>query len=72
MNVSEYEYKILKSIRKDMFKAIDRDGINKVYRQARIWNRLHHFYGKANTYQKYTFLNHKFKQARLEALAAIQ
>ena len=70
MNVAEYEFRIIKQVRKDMFGAKDRDGVNQVYRQARIWNRIHHFYGSASTYQRYVFLNNKFKQARWEALSA--
>lgn len=72
MNMIEYEYAIIKRTRKDMFKAIDRDGINKIYRQARIWNRFHHFYAGACTYQTYTYLNNKFKKMRLEAFEAIR
>ena len=57
MTLVEYEYRIVKRVRQDMFKATDRDGVNKVYRQAR-----------ACSYQKYLFLNKKFKEARNEAL----
>ena len=68
----EYELRIIKRTRADMFKATERDAINKIYRQARTWNRYHHFYAGACTYEKYRFLNKRFKQARLDALAAIR
>ncbi len=72
MKMSVYEYKVIRQVRKDMFKAIDRDGINKIYRQARVWNRFHYRYAEACTQQRYHFLNNKLKQIRLDALSAIQ
>ncbi len=72
MNMIEYELAIIKRTRKDMFKAVDRDGINHLYKQARIWNRFHYFLAGACTYQRYCYLNNKFKKARLEALNAIR
>jgi hypothetical protein len=71
MTIVEYEYSVLKSVRKDMFKATDRDGVNTVYRQARVWNRFHRVYAKACSYEKYVYLNSRFKQMRREALGAI-
>ena len=71
MKMSEYEFRIIRQVRKDMFKAIDRDGINKIYRQARVWNRFHFRYAEACTRQMYEYLNQKFKKTRLEALSAI-
>lgn len=70
MTMIEYEYRIFKRVKKDMFKATERDGINKVYRQARIWSRIHYTYAGACTYQRYIFLNNKFKNAHREAIAA--
>ena len=69
--IIEVEYRIEKQVRKDMFKAIDREKINSVYHQARIWNRFHYFYGKACSYERYQYLNEKFKKIRREALKAI-
>ena len=72
MTMVEYEYRIMMYVRKDMFRAVDRDGVNTVYRQARNWNRFHHVFGKACSRQRYVFLNNKFKQARKEALTFIK
>ena len=70
--MSRYELKVMLKVRHDMFKAIDSDGVNKVYRQARIWNRYHHFFGQACSYEKYVYLNNKFKAFRYEAMEAIK
>lgn len=58
---------ILKNVRRQIFNAKDNDEINNIYRQARIWNRFHHFIARACSYEKYLYLNKKFKQARWEA-----
>ena len=71
MNMSEYEFRVIKKVRKDMFKAIDREGINAIYHQARTWNRFHYRYAEACSKQSYQYLNQKFKKIRLEALVAI-
>lgn len=70
--MSSAELKVLLKVRRDMLKACDRDGINKVYRQARIWNRYHHFFAEACSYEKYCYINRKFKMYRYEALEAIK
>ena len=70
-NVDE-ERNILKHVKDDINKAKDRDEVNKIYRQARIWNRFHHFYANACSYDMYTFLNRKFKSYRNEALRTIK
>lgn len=55
----------------EIYNAKNRDEINKIYRQARLWNRYHHFYANACSYEKYTFLNNQFKHMRWEALKNI-
>jgi hypothetical protein len=70
--LSRSELKVLLKVRRDMLKACDRDGINKVYRQARIWNRYHHFFAEACSYEKYSYINRKFKAYRHEALGALR
>ena len=71
MTILEEESNILKRVHFDMNKAIDRDGVNKVYRQARIWNRYHHYLAQACSREKYVFFNKKFKSYRKEALASL-
>lgn len=72
MTILEEEKNILNRVHADMNMAIDRDGINKVYRQARVWTRFHHFLAQACSYQKYQYLNNKFKHYRWDALASIK
>ena len=71
MTILEEEKNILKRVHNDMSKATDRDGINKVYRQARVWNRYHHFLAQACSHNKYVYLNNKFKSYRKEAFKAL-
>ncbi len=71
MTILEEEANVIKRVFKDMYKAIDKDGINKVYRQARVWNRYHHFLANACSYEKYKYINNKFKEYRKEAIQAI-
>ena len=68
MTIIEEELNIIKQVGKKMAEAKDRDSVNAVYRQARIWNRFHHFFANACSYERYTFLNRKFKHLRWEAL----
>lgn len=72
MTIMEEELNIIHRVRTDMFKAIDKDGVNKVYRQARIWTRYHHFLANACSYEKYRFLNNTFKMTRKEAINALR
>lgn len=72
MTILEEERMILKNTRRDMYKSKDRDSINKIYRQARVWNRYHYFIGQACTRQKYEYINKKFKNYRRDALAALR
>jgi hypothetical protein len=60
------EIRIIARYKSDMSKLNDRDSINKLYRQARIWNRFHHFFGNACTYDRYLELNETFKSIRKE------
>lgn len=60
------ENRIIARYKSDMSKLNDRDSINKLYRQARIWNRFHHFFGNACTYDRYLELNAIFKSTRKE------
>lgn len=60
------ENRIIARYKSDMSKLNDRDSINKLYRQARIWNRFHHFFGNACTYDRYLELNEIFKGTRKE------
>lgn len=60
------ENRIIARYSRDMSKLNDRDSINKLYRQARIWNRFHHFFGNACTYDRYLELNEIFKSTRKE------
>lgn len=60
------ENRIIDRYKNDMSKLNDRDSINKLYRQARIWNRFHHFFGNACTYDRYLELNEIFKSTRKE------
>lgn len=60
------EDRIIARYKSDMSKLNDRDSINKLYRQARIWNRFHHFFGNACNYDRYLELNEIFKVTRKE------
>ena len=71
MTILEEETNILKRVHFEMSKAVDRDGVNKIYRQARVWNRYHHFLAQACSHDKYVYFNNKFKSYRKEALAAL-
>ncbi len=65
------ECNIIRRVRKDMFKETDRSRINMVYKQARTWNRFHHFLGEGCSYETYRYLNSKFKALKAEAIQAI-
>lgn len=71
MTTLEEEKKIINKVHEDMFKAIDKDRINQIYHQARIWARYHHFLAEACSYERYTYLNNKFKKYRYEAINAL-
>ena len=42
-SIKELEHRVLISVEKEMEKANNIDSLNKIYRQARVWNRFHHF-----------------------------
>lgn len=65
------ENRIIARYKSDMSKLNERDSINKLYRQARIWNRFHHFFGNACTYDRYLELNAIFKRTRKERFKAL-
>ena len=72
MTILQEEVNILRRVRTDMYKAADKDGVIKLYRQARVWTRFHYYLAKACTYDKYTYLNRKFKSMRRDALRALK
>lgn len=69
MTTLEEEMNILKRVKEEINKATDREKINQIYKSARNWNRIHHFYAKACTYEKYTFINRKLKSYRIYAIS---
>lgn len=71
MTIVDTEEKILERYREEMFQMEDKDSINKLYRQARIWNRFHHFYAAACAYERYCELNQIFQEIRWEVLGKI-
>ena len=71
MTILQEEVNILRRVRLDMYKVVDKDGVSKIYRQARIWNRFHYYLAKACTYDKYTYLNRKLKSMRIDAMRAL-
>lgn len=71
MTIVDTEEKIIERYREEIFQMEDKDSINKLYRQARIWNRFHHFYADACTYERYYELNKTFKVIRWKALEKI-
>lgn len=65
------EYNVIKHYRRDIYKVGDRESINKIYRQARVWNRFHYVYAAACTRERHLYLNQKFKNIRCEALKTL-
>ena len=64
MTIEEYEVAIMNRVHIELRVMTDRDEINKLYRQVRIWNRWHHFKAGACTYDRYRELNNYFKAER--------
>ena len=69
--MNECEERVIKKYKLDIACCTNKDSVNKVYRQARIWNRFHHFYGECCSYERYTELNQTFKYVRLKKLKAL-
>lgn len=72
MEFSAEELQVISSYEEEMLKCFDRDCINKLYRQARIWNRFHHFFGNGCTVEVYRELNATFKRVRVVRLRMIE
>lgn len=69
VKLSEMEMRVLKRAHEDMMKATDSDGINKVYRQLRTWNRWHSI-GMQRDFSRddsYNTINDYLKLYRAEA-----
>ena len=69
-----YEQAIMDRVVAEFKKATSRDQVNKIYRQARIWNRFHHFFAGdlGCTRTRYEEINMFFKKARWNRLAEIE
>ena len=69
-----YEQSIIERFEKEFEKCKSRDQVNKLYRQARIWCRIHHFFsgGIGCTYERYRELNQRFKTMRWNRLAKLE
>lgn len=63
-SISELERRVITAVEVEMSKANNIDSLNKVYRQARVWNRFHHFLTNSCTYERYRELNECFKELR--------
>lgn len=71
---TKYEEAIMNRVANDLKKAISRDQVNKIYRQARIWNRFNHFIAgeEGCTRERYDEINLFFKRKRWEQLTKIE
>lgn len=59
---------VLMNVRKEMSELNDRDSINKLYRQARIWVRFHCYYANACTPEETREINRRLKNMRWDRL----
>lgn len=66
---STEEQNIITAYALEIDKCMTKDQINKLYRQARIWNRFHRFLGSGCTDEVYRELNTAFKEVRWNRLA---
>lgn len=71
MTIVEEEKIILKRVYVDINKDIDCDGVNKDYRQVRVFNRYHLFLAWACSHDMYVYFKNKFKSYRKETLAEL-
>lgn len=63
-NYFELEENVLMAVKDEMSKTDNKDTINKLYRQARIWVRFHCLYAGACSKEDASILNERFKEIR--------
>lgn len=62
------EANVLRNIKRDFENAQDKDAVNKLYRQARVWTRFHLVYAEACSVSDRTELNKKLNDLRWKRL----
>lgn len=73
--LTEEEIDVIEFAKIEMSKCKDKDSINKVYRQLRIWNRWHSLPAQPNKGRSkyvYTYLNETFKGLRWAFLTHLE
>lgn len=66
--MTENETRVVENYTKAMHKCKTKDAVNKLYRQARIWNRFHTHFEFACDVEASREINAKFKEIRIERL----
>ena len=66
------EENVLKNTENEMRKAGNRDSVNKIYRQSRIWVRFHCHFAKGCSVEHSQELNNKLKHIRWNILKELE
>lgn len=69
--IREYEVEVLYNVAEDMKACTSKDAVNKIYRQARIWVRLHCYFGRGCTPERARELNNILKHYRWGVLEGL-
>lgn len=67
LRMDEYETSVMANLIREMLNCKDKDQINKLYRQGRIWIRFHWIYGGACTKEKRDELLNTLNTAKNDA-----
>ena len=68
MTIETIEENVLRNYERDIKKAYNKDSVNKLYRQARIWSRFHNVYAECCSDEHAFEIRKKLKEIRLNRL----